>query len=977
MTENAAEQTGDDRIIRESGIDARIALIVEPVLRAIGFRLVRVRLSGQNGLTLQIMAEREDGTMTVEDCEEVSRAVSPALDVEDPIDKAYHLEVSSPGIDRPLVRKSDFATWIGHLVKMETSILVDDRKRFRGKIAEADDEGILIERDQAAYGEEPTVRVPLRRDRRGAADPDRRPDPRRAVAKDNRAPQGSQEASRRDRTMPERRRRNRTRKTDRAVPATRSGTKLGRKTMVVSANRLELLQIADAVAREKSIDKQIVIAAMADAIQKAARSRYGQETNIRADINPKTGEMKLQRLMEVVEKVEDYATQIALVSARERNPDAQLGDFIAEQLPPMDFGRIAAQSAKQVIVQKVREAERDRQFDEYKDRIGEIVNGTVKRVEYGNVIVDLGRGEAIIRRDELIPRENYKLWRPRPRLCLRRAPRAARPADLPVAHPSAVHGEAVHHGSAGNLRRHHRDQVGRPRSGLARQDRRHLARQLDRPGRRLRRYARPPRPGGRRRAAGREDRHHSVVAVGRLLHRQRAAAGRGRQGRARRGCRAHRGRGARRPAVAGHRPPRPERAPRLAADRLGHRHPDRAGRVRAPPEGIRRALRRCSWKRSTSTRWSARCWLPKASPASRKSPMSIPTRSPRSTASTRTPPTEIQTRAREYLDKIEAEHDDKRKALGVAGRAARDPRHHHRDAGGARRGRRQDDRGLRRLRCRRSRRLEGAQGRRDEVLPRRACRITACRAPTPSRWLWLPACKAGWITEDEVSRGRRLPTSPVSDVRPGRRQLLDEMNDRTCIVTRQSGEPDESDPFRRRPGFDCRSGPQEKTARPRLLGDRRPRYMSTRRRPRACSRGRFKARGRRTARIWALWSTPCSPNRRSARSDWPARPALVALGATKVDSCGTHRKGAARASCRRGAPRTASARSPRPGGRPSIWADLQYPPTNFFPKRNWVWHWGHKCDTCCRSRGRRGQGGRRSAWLRLTGIGADPRMIWQ
>lgn len=178
--------------------------------------------------------------------------------------------------------------------------------------------------------------------------------------------------------------------------------------MVVSANRLELLQIADAVAREKSIDKQIVIDAMADAIQKAARSRYGQETNIRADINPQTGEMKLQRLMEVVEKVEDYATQIALVSARERNPDAQLGDFIAEQLPPMDFGRIAAQSAKQVIVQKVREAERDRQYDEYKDRIGEIVNGTVKRVEYGNVIVDLGRGEAIIRRDELIPRENYK-----------------------------------------------------------------------------------------------------------------------------------------------------------------------------------------------------------------------------------------------------------------------------------------------------------------------------------------------------------------------------------------------------------------------------------------------------------------------------------------------------------------------------------------------------------------------------------------
>ena len=178
--------------------------------------------------------------------------------------------------------------------------------------------------------------------------------------------------------------------------------------MAVSANRLELLQIADAVAREKSIDREIVIEAMADAIQKAARSKYGQETNIRVDINTKTGEMKLQRLLEVVEEVEDPATQIYLDLARDKNPDAEPGDFIAEQLPPMDFGRIAAQSAKQVIVQKVRDAERDKQFEEYKDRIGEIVNGTVKRVEYGNVIVDLGKGEGIIRRDEQIPRELFR-----------------------------------------------------------------------------------------------------------------------------------------------------------------------------------------------------------------------------------------------------------------------------------------------------------------------------------------------------------------------------------------------------------------------------------------------------------------------------------------------------------------------------------------------------------------------------------------
>lgn len=178
--------------------------------------------------------------------------------------------------------------------------------------------------------------------------------------------------------------------------------------MAVSANRLELLQIADAVAREKVIDREIVLAAMADAIQKAARSRYGSESNIRADINPKTGEIRLQRLLEVVEKAEDYSTQIPIELARDRNPDAKIGDFIADPLPPMDFGRIAAQSAKQVIVQKVREAERDRQYDEFKDRVGEIVNGTVKRVEYGNVIVDLGRGEGIIRRDEMIPRENMR-----------------------------------------------------------------------------------------------------------------------------------------------------------------------------------------------------------------------------------------------------------------------------------------------------------------------------------------------------------------------------------------------------------------------------------------------------------------------------------------------------------------------------------------------------------------------------------------
>jgi N utilization substance protein A len=180
--------------------------------------------------------------------------------------------------------------------------------------------------------------------------------------------------------------------------------------MAVSANRLELLQIADAVAREKVIDRQIVITAMEDAIAKAARSRYGAETDVHAEIHPKTGELRLARHLLVVDDdaVENDSREIPLSEARRRNPAAQVGDSIADTLPPFEFGRIAAQSAKQVIVQKVRDAERDRQYEEYKDRIGEIVNGVVKRVEYGNVIVDLGRGEGVVRRDEMIPRETFR-----------------------------------------------------------------------------------------------------------------------------------------------------------------------------------------------------------------------------------------------------------------------------------------------------------------------------------------------------------------------------------------------------------------------------------------------------------------------------------------------------------------------------------------------------------------------------------------
>jgi ribosome maturation factor RimP len=158
----ALDATKDEpRIIRETGIDAKVASLIEPAINAAGFRLVRVRLSGLNGLTLQIMAERPDGTMTVEDCEIVSRTVSPVLDVEDPIDGKYHLEISSPGIDRPMVRKSDFANWQGHIAKLETSLIHEGRKKFRGRIIKVEAESITLEADQATYGAEAQTIIPF------------------------------------------------------------------------------------------------------------------------------------------------------------------------------------------------------------------------------------------------------------------------------------------------------------------------------------------------------------------------------------------------------------------------------------------------------------------------------------------------------------------------------------------------------------------------------------------------------------------------------------------------------------------------------------------------------------------------------------------------------------------------------------------------------------------------------------------------
>src|SRR6188768_4235580 len=177
----------------------------------------------------------------------------------------------------------------------------------------------------------------------------------------------------------------------------------------ISANKAELLAIANSVATEKMIDKAIVIEAMEEAIQKAARARYGAENDIRAKLDPVTGDLRLWRVVEVVEEVEDYFKQVDLKQGDKLQKGAQIGDYIVDPLPPVDLGRIDAQSAKQVIFQKVRDAERERQFEEFKDRASEIITGVVKRVEFGHVVVDLGRSEGVISRDQQIPREMVRV----------------------------------------------------------------------------------------------------------------------------------------------------------------------------------------------------------------------------------------------------------------------------------------------------------------------------------------------------------------------------------------------------------------------------------------------------------------------------------------------------------------------------------------------------------------------------------------
>ncbi len=416
----------EPRLVGETGMAARVAGLAERILQSMGFRLVRVKIMAGQGMIVQIMAERPDGTLTIDECEEIHDALSPAIDVEDPISQAYRLEISSAGIDRPLVRVSDFRRAVGMDARIELARPHESgRKRFRGPIRAVEGEGrdavLVLERTDAGPDEEKLPRLALRDldeaklvltealIRESLAPP--RPRPRDWAKRSRRIfaggadapgarprqvwlgrPEGAEGQEIETRAAGRRARAIQEGRGDEEINGRplrkRIELSTRRSPMAVSANRLELLQIADAVARDKSIDRSIVLASMEDAMAKAARSRYGQETEIRVESirAPATPAIRAgcwwstrSRMTRRRSCSPTPASSIPPRRSATRSPD---------KLPPLEFGRIAAQSAKQVIVQKVREAERDRQYDEFEDRIGDVINGVVKRVEYGNVIVD-------------------------------------------------------------------------------------------------------------------------------------------------------------------------------------------------------------------------------------------------------------------------------------------------------------------------------------------------------------------------------------------------------------------------------------------------------------------------------------------------------------------------------------------------------------------------------------------------------------
>jgi N utilization substance protein A len=321
---------------------------------------------------------------------------------------------------------------------------------------------------------------------------------------------------------------------------------------ITSANQLELLQTAEAVAREKMIEPSLVIEAMEESLARAAKSRYGADLDIRvsrstarpaARPSPGCAPSSMRRRWKTTRRnsrprrpspisplPRRVATNIWLRAGQRIDPtetEPQIGDSFHEEVPPVDMGRIAAQSAKQVILQKVREAERERQYEEFKDRAGTIINGVVKREEYGNVIVDIGRGEGVLRRNDKIGRESYRNG-DRIRCYIKDVRRETRgPQVFLSPHAPEFMAELfkmevpeIYDGII-EIKAVARD------PGQPREDRRDFLRQLDRPGGRLRRYARQPRAGGRERASGREDRHHPVERGCADLPRERAAARRG------------------------------------------------------------------------------------------------------------------------------------------------------------------------------------------------------------------------------------------------------------------------------------------------------------------------------------------------------------------------------------------------------------------------------------------------------------------
>ena len=419
----------EPRLVVEPGVAARVSAVAGPVLQGMGYRLVRIKISGEAGCTVQIMAERPDGSMQIEDCEAISRALSPVLDVADPIDRAYRLEISSPGIDRPLVRRSDFERYAGHLVKIEMAVAHQGRKRFRGTLAGVEGDAVRLHRDDIRADEDADVllvmedisdaRLVLTDEliaelmRRGKAaerelkqnlglappppphakksDPAKSNKPKPKARQEAGAEEYQETPPRRARTAQGRHRSHRRR--------LGHGSQCQQTRTAADRGRGRPRKVDRPRHRDRGDGRRHRQGGPRPLRQRDRRSRRDRRQEGRAAaVAPHAG----GRL------VENSSNQISLADAQRANPGAQVGDTIADTLPPLEYGRIAAQSAKQVIVQKVREAERDRQYQEFKDRIGDIVNGVVKRVEYGSVIVDLGRGEAIVRRDEMLPREVFR-----------------------------------------------------------------------------------------------------------------------------------------------------------------------------------------------------------------------------------------------------------------------------------------------------------------------------------------------------------------------------------------------------------------------------------------------------------------------------------------------------------------------------------------------------------------------------------------